>query len=182
MTTYNNLNQFLGFDANAIRTDGVTKDAWTVSQTASGRSHLALTIPGAGTGVTQYASLNVRKVQPGQPQAVPALVFSNNDNRGSSTPVGFSVVLDEVLGLVVSSHNLAAAPATTDQANYGIHNSSSAYWLIWISLLDDGTSSEFTVDLCPASCGALASGSLIGLLPASSSADFTKIPVSTTQP
>lgn len=163
-------------------TDGVTLDAWTVSQIASGPARVSLTVPGAGTSVTQYASVYVRKVVAGQPQAFPALVFSNDDNRGSSAPVGFSVILDEVLGLVTSSHSPAAAPAGSDQANYGVHNFSTAFWLIWVSLLDDATSSEFAVDLYPASHGVLASGALIGAPPLSNAADFTKITVSTTHP
>jgi hypothetical protein len=163
-------------------TDGVTLDAWTISQTASGQPRLTLTLQGAGTGVTQYASVYVRKVAAGLPQAFPALVFSNDDNLGSSTPVGFSVVIDEVLGLVTSSHNLSAAPASSDQSNYGVHNFSASFWLIWVSIADDGTSKEFTVDPYPASYGALASGSLIGSIPQSSRADFTKIAVSTTHP
>jgi hypothetical protein len=72
------------------------------------------------------------------------------------------------------------------RAAYGVHNFSSAFWLIWVSLVDSATSSELTVDLYPTSYGVLASsgaiGQLITLLLASGSADFTKVIVSTTQP
>jgi hypothetical protein len=195
LTTYNSLNQFLGFDVSVVPsslpgTDGVTLDAWTVSQIASGQPHLSLVIPMTGAGATQYASVYVRKVASGQPQAFPGLVFSTNDNSGSSTAFGFSVVLDEGQGVVASSHNFAIAPINTDASNYGVHNFSSTFWLIWVSLTDAVTSNEQTVDLYPASYGSLASTDigrtplppLITLLPAASSADFTEVIVSTTHP
>ena len=90
-----------------------------------------------GPGSTQYASVYVRKVA--------ARTAASRSRRscsaittiaGFGNSVGFSVVLDEVLGLVMSPHNLARGASKHGSGlNYGIHDIAlPAIWLISVSL------------------------------------------------
>ena len=107
-----------------LGTDGVTLDAWTISQTASGQPRLTLTLQGAGTGVTQYASVYVRKVAAGLPQAFPALVFSNDDNLRSSTRSASRLSLTKCWGSL-RHPTILARLRQLESGNYGVHNFSS---------------------------------------------------------
>jgi hypothetical protein len=177
VTTYN-LGNPLAFNVttfqNAIGIDGVTQNAWTVAQLASGIPKLVLTIPQAGTGTTWYASVYVQKPSSSPPPAYPGLVFSS-DNQSGAGPVGFSVVLDELTGTVTSSASLG---------NFGVNAltvGSFTFYEMWVSLTDASSSTELTVELYPTSYGYLgATPNPSGQI--GSAAIFTDIIVSTTHP
>ena len=177
MTTYN-LGNPLAFNVtafqNAIGIDGITQNAWTVAQLASGIPKLVLTIPQAGTGTTWYASVYVQKPSGLPAAAYPGLVFSS-DNQSGAGPVGFSVVLDELTGTVTSS---------ASSGNFGVNTltaGSYTFYEMWVSLTDAASSSELTVELYPTSYGYLgATPNPSGQI--GSTAIFTDITVSTTHP
>ncbi|MGI8568048.1 MAG: hypothetical protein ACR2KT_02660 [Methylocella sp.] len=158
---------------NAIGIDGVTVNAWTVAQVASGIPKLVLTIPQAGTGTTWYASVYVQAIG-ALPAAYPGLTFSS-DNQSDGGPIGFSVVLNELIG---------AATSSAASGNFGVVTlavGAFIFYQMWVSLTDTASSTELTVELYLTSYGALAATpQLLGTI--ASSAIFTDIIVSTTYP
>jgi len=144
-TTYNSLNQFLGFDVKC-GAFGFAGDGWGHAGCLDGkpisvRAAAFVLVHSGDRGRRDAICLRLCAQGDVRPTAgLSRTRFQHERHSGSSTALGFSVVLDEGQGVVASSHNFAIAPINTDASNYGVHNFSSTFWLIWVSLTDAVTS------------------------------------------